>query len=317
MTKTEAAAWLRAHDRFCILTHRNPDGDTIGCAAALCRGLRALGKHAWMLQNPQFTERYARYLDGLTTDELPQDAAIVSVDMAAETLLPDGVGASLAGAVSFAVDHHGSNTHFASNLYLDPAAAACGELIFLLLEELGAPLSREIAEAIYLAVSTDTGCFQYSNTTARTLRTAAAMKDAGCDTYAINKVFFGTKSMPRLQLEARLTGCMELLAHGRVALCHLPLSWMSELSLTEDDVDSISGFPRAVEGVEIGVMLREMADGRVKISMRTASSCDASAVCAHLGGGGHKAAAGATMDLGYLAAKAAVLAALRAEGIEV
>ena len=316
MTKAEAAAWLRAHDRFCILTHRNPDGDTIGCASALCQGLRALGKTAHILQNPQFTARYDRWLSDLVKPEVETGDTVISVDMASETLLPDNA-APLAGKIEFAVDHHGSHTGFAPVSYVVPEAAACGELIYLLLEELGVALTPRMAEAVYVAVSTDTGCFQYSNTTAQTLRVAAAVKDAGCEAYPINKLFFGTKSLPRLQLESRLTASMELLAGGKVAICRLPLLWMSELHLTEDDIDSIAGFPRAVEGVEVGVMIREMADGREKISLRTGEHANASAICAHLGGGGHRAAAGATVDLGFVAAKAAVLAALRAEGIEV
>lgn len=317
MTKAEAAAWLRAHDRYCILTHRNPDGDTIGCAAALCRGLRAMGKTAHMLDNIQFTARYAPYYEGLTKPAVEPGDTVISTDIAAESLLPYGEAAAQAGKIRFAVDHHGSNTRFAPNLYLDPNAAACGELIYGLLRELGVRISGEIAQALYLAVSTDTGCFQYSNTTSNTLRVAADLKDAGCDAYAVNKLFFGTKTLPRLQLESRLTASMELLAGGKVAICRLPLGWMEELGLTEDDVDSIAGFPRAVEGVEIGVMIRETPDGREKISMRTGEDYNASALCARLGGGGHRAAAGATVDLGFAGAKATVLAALRAEGVEV
>jgi len=313
MTVAETAAWLSARDNFCILTHRNPDGDTIGCAAALCRGLRGLGKTACVLENPQFTPRYAPYLAGLLAPEAPEGAVIVSVDMAAETLLPDNAK-QFAGRIAMAVDHHGSNSGFAPDRLVDPAAAACGELIFQILRAMGAPLTRDVAEAVYVAVSTDTGCFQYSNTTAQTLRIAAETKDLGCDAYPINKLMFGTKSFARLQLESRLTASMELLAGGRLAVCRLPRAWMGELGLTEDDIDSIAGFPRSVEGVEVGVMLREMADGSQKISLRTAPSCDASAVCAHLGGGGHRAAAGATAPGSFESAREAVLGALRAEG---
>lgn len=317
MTRTEAASWLQQQDHYCILTHRNPDGDTIGCAAALCRGLRALGKTAHVLENSQFTARYDSYLSGLTKPHIEPGDTVISTDIAAESLLPYGEAAAQSGSIVFAVDHHGSNTGFAPNLYLDPHAAACGELIYDLLTELQVAISPEIAACLYLAISTDTGCFQYSNTTANTLRVAAALKDAGCDTYAINKIFFGTKTLSRLQLEARLTESMELLADGNIAVCRLPLQWMDELALTEDDIDSIAGFPRAVEGVEIGVMIRQMTNGSEKISMRTGPRYNASAICSHLGGGGHAAAAGATVAMEFAAARDAVIAAIRAEGIEV
>ena len=315
LTVSEAAALLRTFDNVLILTHVRPDGDTVGCAAALCAGLRALGKTAHLLPNAELTDTTAPYFrpyaapDGFLPDR------VVSTDIAAAGLFPENAR-PYAERVDLAVDHHPSFEFFGRENIVRPEAGACGELIYDILAELG-PITPEIALPLYVAVSTDTGCFQYSNTTAQTLRVAAAVKDAGCEAYPINKLFFGTKSLPRLQLESRLTASMELLAGGKVAICRLPLSWMGELGLTEDDIDSIAGFPRAVEGVEVGVMIREMADGREKISLRTGEHANASAICAHLGGGGHRAAAGATVDLGFVAAKAAVLAALRAEGIEV
>lgn len=316
MTRTETAAWLQAHDHYCILTHRNPDGDTIGCAVALCRGLRALGKDAFIYENPQFTARYDRWLGGLTSAGVTPERTIVSVDMASESLLPDNA-VQFAGKIQLAMDHHSSNTGFAHCTCVEPDLAACGELIYALLLELGVTLTAEIAEAVYLAVSTDTGCFQYANTTSNTLRVAAAVKDAGCEAYPINKVFFGTKTVSRLQLESRLTDTMELYGGGKVAVCHIPLSWMTELHLTEDQLDSIASFPRNVEGVELGVMMREQSGNRQKISLRTGESANASAICAHLGGGGHRAAAGATVEGTYEETRDRLLQAMRLEGVEV
>ena len=125
MTRSEAAAWLLAHDHFCILTHRNPDGDTIGCAVGLCRGLRSLGKTAHILSNPQFGPRYAQWYDGLLCEEPAADDTIVSVDIASESLLPDNAR-PLAGKIQLALDHHGSNTGFAHCACVEPDLAACG-----------------------------------------------------------------------------------------------------------------------------------------------------------------------------------------------
>ena len=172
-----------------------------------------------------------------------------------------------------------------------------------------------MAESIYIAISTDTGCFQYSNTTADTLRIAAACKDAGADTYAVNQIFFGTKSFARLKLEARLTGSAEFYADGKVALVELPQAWLDELGASEDDVDSIAGFARAIEGVELGITVRDVEDGNGKLSLRTSGTYNACELCRELGGGGHAAAAGATVPGGIAGAKRAILDVLRRKGI--
>lgn len=308
---SEAAAFLRLNDHYVILTHRRPDGDTIGCAVALCRALRQLGKRASILENPQFTEKYDTYLFGLTCEALPANACIVAVDIASEGLLPYGLPECV---TELLIDHHGSNSGFALSGYVDATAAACGEIMLSLLCELGVTLDKPMAEAIYLAVTTDTGCFRFSNTTANTLRTAAYCKDCGADTYAINRAMFLTRSLARMRLEARLTETTEFLHDGLVAISTIPDALIDELGLTEDDIDDISGFGRRIAGVEISVMLREVKEGG-KLSVRTSPGYDASAICARMGGGGHAAAAGATVAGGIAEARAAFLSALREMGI--
>jgi len=314
MTIRDAAAFFQQNDGFRILTHRSPDGDTIGCASALCRGLRALGKRAFVVENPQITPRYAPLLEGLTAPA--GDGTAVSVDLASEGLLPDNMRA-FAGKIRFAIDHHGSNTRFAAASLVDPGAAACGEIVYALLRELGAPVDGPAAAALYTALATDTGCFQFSNTTANTLRVAANLYDAGVDAAALNRALFGVKSLRRLRLEARLTASMALLADGRVSVCRLPLALCGELGLSEDDLDSIAGFARSVEGVEVGITLREKAGGQIKISVRSGPAIDASRVCVQLGGGGHPAAAGAVYYGSFDDAFDALRAALAREGMEV
>ena len=314
MTRAETAAFLREHDNYCILTHRRPDGDSIGSSAALCLGLRAMGKAAWLLRNAQFTPRFDAVLEGLLCEEAPGEATLVSVDVAAPELLPIGREA-LAGQVQLVIDHHARSSVPAEARLVEADRAACGEIVFGLLELLGVSLTARMAQALYIAVSTDTGCFQYSNTTADTLRIAAACKDAGADTYAVNQVFFGTKSFARLKLEARLTESAEFYADGRVALVELPQAWLDELGASEDDVDSIAGFARAIEGVELGITVRDVENGNGKLSLRTSGRYDACRLCQELGGGGHAAAAGATVAGGIAGAKRAILDVLRREGI--
>ena len=193
--------------------------------------------------------------------------------------------------------------------------AACGELLLEILRELG-PVTKEMADALYLAVSTDTGCFQYSNVTGDTLRTAAALKDLGADTFSINKTMFGTKTIARLRLESALTNSAEFYAEGLVAVCCISQSLMDSIGATEDDAEDISGFPRSMEGVQIGVLVKELREGGAKISLRTGDAYNASEICGKLGGGGHRAAAGAQDDAGMESAKARILAAIAESGVK-
>ena len=315
MTRSEAAAFLKAHDNYVILTHRRPDGDTCGCAIALCRTLRRLGKSAVIYENPQFTARFAPYLAGLTRGGVLPDDTLISVDLAADNLLPFGAE-DAPGHIRLAIDHHGSHSLTADCCLLEADRAACGEIIYGLLSELGVQPDRETADALYIAIATDTGCFRYSNVMGNTLRVAAELIDCGADIAPINKLFFDTKSFARLQLEARLTGSVELYANGAVGICTLPKAWLSELHISEDDIDSISGFARSIEGVEIGIMIREVEGGMGKISLRTSPNYDAAALCRELGGGGHAAAAGCSVAGGIDAARAAILDVLRRSGVQ-
>ena len=305
----EAAQWLLAQDQFLILTHRRPDGDTLGSAAALCLGLRQLGKTAAILENPQTTPRYAAYLEGLTTPTITEGMHIISVDLASEGLFPLSA-ADLTQPVQLSIDHHGSNAGYAAATLLASECAACGELIFALLQQMQVSLDQKIADALYLAISTDTGCFRYANVTAQTMRIAAQLMEAGAQAYAINKTMFETKRYARLQLEANLTQNLEFFCQGQVGIACISQALRKELSLNEDDLDDISGFARDIEGVEIGVMIREQEDGSCKLSVRSSPRYDACAICAVLGGGGHKAASGATLSSDIAETKAAILGAI-------
>lgn len=314
LTIPELAAALLAGDNYVMLTHRRPDGDTIGSAVALTRALRALGKTAYILENPQFTEKFRPYLEELTTQQMPQQATIITVDIAAEGLFPYSA-LDYVNQAEYRIDHHGGRADFAAQGYIDPEAAACGEIILELLQQMQAPIDPETAQALYVAISTDTGCFRYSNTTAKTLRAAALCKELGADTFAVNQVMFLTKRLARLKLDAHLAQTTEFYAGGQVAVSAISNEVREKLGITEDDIDDISGFGREIEGVEIGVMLRQEGE-KGKISLRTSPRHDAAAICGRMGGGGHRAAAGATVEGGIEQAKKAVLAALRAYGME-
>lgn len=310
LTVQEAAARLRQMDNVLLLTHVRPDGDTIGSAAALCQALRDMGKTAYLLYNPEITDTYAPYAAPYWAPEDFAPAHIVSTDIAALNLLPDNA-ASYASRVELAIDHHGSHGFFAPNVCLDAEAAACGEIIYHIIQEL-TPVTPVIAMALYVAISTDTGCFVYTNTTADTHRIAAALLETGIDVGPVNKVLFRTKSKTRLAMEARMVADMELYDSDRVVVMSIPLSLRQELHATEADIEELSSLAALVEGTDCGITLRELKPGKVKLSLRTGPRVDACAVCQQLGGGGHKAAAGATVDGTLKDAKALVLQAYRA-----
>lgn len=313
MTNRETIEFFRDNDNYLIINHRRPDGDAVGSAAALCRHLRQMGKTAAVWKNPETTERYLPFLEGLETEQVPAGAVLVSVDLATENLLPLN-GLDFAGRIVLSIDHHMSNDGYAAETNVDPKCAACGELLMEILPELE-PVSRETADALYLAVSTDTGCFQYSNVTGDTLRAAAMLKDLGADTYHINKTMYGTKTIARLRLESALTESAEFYAGGLVAVCCISQSLMDAIGATEDDADDISSFPRSIQGVEIGVLIKELRQGGAKISLRTGEDYNASEICGRLGGGGHPAAAGAQDDTGMEQAKKRILEAIAESGV--
>ncbi len=290
LTTSEAANRLRGMDRILLLTHRRPDGDTVGSAAALCLGLRALGKTVWVAENPELTPRYAPLLEGLTApaDFVPE--RIVSVDIATGSLVPDR-HRPLLSRLDLVLDHHPGNDLPCEDRCVVPDAGACGEIIYDVLRALGVSLSAEMARPLYVAVSTDTGCFEYANTTANTHRVAAACLDTGINAGEINRPLFGVKTRPRLAVEALLVSTMRYEAEGRIALCVLRLADVARTGASEDDLDSIAALARSIEGVDVGITVKETADG-CKVSVRTGAS-DAAAIAGSVGGGGHPQAAGA------------------------
>ena len=307
LTVQETASYLRTLDDVLLLTHVRPDGDTVGSAAALCRALRDMGKTAYLLPNPEITATYEPYAAPYWAPEGFAPAHVVSVDIAALNLLPDNA-AVYAPRIELAIDHHGSHGFFAARTCLDADAAACGEIVHDIIALLTA-VTPDIALPLYVAISTDTGCFVYSNTTARTHRIAAALLDTGIDAAPVNKALFRTKSRTRLAMESRMTADMTLFDHDRVVVMTIPLSLRQELHATEADIEELSSLAALVEGSDCGVTLRELRPGVVKISLRTGPRVDASAVCQRLGGGGHKAAAGATVNGTMDEVRAAVLRA--------
>ncbi len=308
LTVSETAALLRSFDSVLILTHVRPDGDTVGCAAALCAALRQLGKTAYLLPNPGLTDTTAPYFAPYAAPEGFVPEKIVSTDIATTGLFPENAKPYI-GRVDLAIDHHPSFEHFGKANIVRPEAAACGELMYDILSELG-PVTAEVALPLYVAVSTDTGCFAYNNTTADTHAVAAALMAAGIDYKTVNKVFFRTKTRKRLQLEADMLGNMEFFDRGRVVFLYVPMSLMARLSATESDAEELSSLGGLIEGTDCAVTFRELRPDVWKLSVRTGSRINATWVCGTLGGGGHAAAAGCTVEAPLDTVKERILGAI-------
>ena len=310
MHELEAARRLRRMENVLILTHIRPDGDTVGCAAALCLALRKLGKTAYLLPNPGVTENTAPFV---TPYEAPVDFQpeyVVSVDIAALQLLPENAK-MYAGQIELAIDHHPSFEAFGQQNIVRPEAAACGELVYDIIRHLTA-MDAEIALPLYVAVSTDTGGFQFANTTAYTHIVAAALMETGIDYQSVNKRFFRTKTRKRLALEADMLTHIEYFDRDRVAFLSVPLSLMARLQATESDAEELSSLGAQIQGVDCAVTFRELGEGEWKLSVRTGDRVNATEVCRMMGGGGHARAAGCTVRAGLPEVKRQCLAAIAA-----
>jgi phosphoesterase RecJ-like protein len=310
MTIRETAHWLNQHDHFLILTHRRPDGDTLGCAAGLAQGLRNAGKTAFILHNPETTARYLPYVKTYWAPEGYAPAHIIAVDIASEDLFPLN-GKEYLGRVALCIDHHPSNTQYAAQTCLNAEKASCGEIVYALLLALVGGISADIAAALYVAVSTDTGCFAYVNTNADTLRAAADLTDAGAPIGDINRALFRTKAKSRVLLEAMIITNMEFYHDGAVAVVIITRDMMRRAGAGENEMDDVAAIPGAIEGVIAGITIRELTGpGDSKVSVRTTPLVNANALCAHFGGGGHATAAGFSLDASVEETKRRLLEAL-------
>ncbi len=308
-----AAQRLLEANTVMILTHRRPDGDTIGSAAALCRALRKAGKQAWVYPNEDITPRLGFLLEGLTAGEDQPFDCLTAVDIADTTLLTEGA-MHLADRIDLCLDHHPSNKEFAKELVLHGKAAAAGEVIYLVARQLGVEIDLPMWEALYIAVSTDTGCFKFSNTTPLAHRMAADAIEAGLDFLPHNRTFFEAKSKTRFLIERKMFDDMVFSENGEVCCSWLERSWLNEIGATDDDLDNLSTLTMSLEGVRCGIILTQnKKDPSFKASVRSHRPADASRICQNFGGGGHPRAAGCTLHMTAQEACAALMAAAEKE----
>lgn len=299
---------LSAQDNYLILTHRRPDGDTVGSAAALCGLLRKMGKTAYVANSGEFTPRYLELVGEMLPPADFTPRGIISVDIADENLLPKPL-MQYKGKVDIAIDHHPSNNGFAVTNYTDPLAAATGEIILRLFRELGATPDKNDYTAIYVAVLTDTGCFRFGNTTPFTHQTAAECMSAGIDFLRYNHIFITRKSIARFKVEQEIYHNAVFVEGGTIAGAYLTRELINNAGADEDDLDNLASVLMSLENVASAVLVTETAPGECKVSVRCQDPMNASHICAGFGGGGHKNAAGCTVMQDVLLARDSVMAA--------
>ncbi len=298
-TFDEIGQVLREHQRFAILSHVRPDGDALGSQLALALSLQQLGKDVRVWNEDGMLEKYSFLPRTEMLTKPPAVAEDVDVAIALDTAIQNRLGTALASIRSakiwINIDHHRSNPGYGDLVIVDPSAPATGEIIFRLIKSQGLPLNHDIAENLYAAISTDTGSFQYPKTSAHTFEIAAELVRVGdLDVGQISQQLYESYPRRRLELLRELLRTMRFSECGRVASFSLTLKTAADLTVLPEDNEGLIDHLRAIRGVIVAVFFEELADGKVRVSMRSKDeAADVCAICQKFGGGGHTLAAGA------------------------
>ncbi len=287
---SEACRLLGEQDEILVLSHQNPDGDTLGSALALTFALRKMGKKVSAFCADGFPEIFRFMYCGEKPQIIDGKPFIVAVDVADPVLL----GKSLScyyDKIDLCIDHHSSNKMYAANTLLEADAAATAEVILKVIDFLGAGIDRDIARCLYTSIATDTGCFRFSNTTPQSHRFAARLMECGIDFSEINRQMFEVKSTGRIAVEQHLLNSVRYFCEKKCAVMYITKDMLKKTGSKEEELESISVMPYQIKGVKVGITLRERESG-YKVSVRTSRDISASDICRQFGGGGHATAAG-------------------------
>ena len=287
---------LRQGRRFVLASHQRPDGDAIGSAVGMALALRAIGKSAEVVMDappPYFLQPFPDVENIRLTSEVTTayDGALV---MECSSLDRTGI-LGLDRSPVLNIDHHVGNTNYGTINWVDESAAACGELVFTLIEALGAPLSRDIATHVYLALLTDTGSFHYSHISPRSFEIARRCVDAGVDPQWVARTHYDSSTLARVKIFGSVLNGMRLDSSGRVALLAITREQAASLGGTYEDTDGVVNFPMSVKDISAVAFFKEVGPGDWRVSMRSKGSVDVSAIAQSYGGGGHKNAAGCSV----------------------
>ena len=281
--------------RFLITSHARPDGDSIGSQLAMAFALDALGKDVRIVNADPAPDHYQDFpgmdrIEIAATASADVDAVIV---MECSDLSRTGV-AGLDGEFLINIDHHAGNRLYGAVNWHDESAAACGEMVFDLIRELGVPLSLEIATHLYLGILTDTGSFHHSNITPRTFDICRQTVEAGVSPAAMARRVFDSNSFGKLKLIGALLDSMQLADEGRLAILYLDDAMLNACGCTNNDTEGLINLPLTAREIQAVVFFRVGPTGEVRVSMRSKYDVDVRQVAAVFGGGGHKNAAGFT-----------------------
>jgi phosphoesterase RecJ-like protein len=306
------------HQTFALMSHMRPDGDAIGSQLGLGLALEAMGKTVFYWNEDGLPDSLA-FLPGsekisLPPAEAPEIDVAIALDTATKVRLGEGNLIAAAKAKLWVnIDHHISNPRYGDVNYVDATSPATGQIVYEILQHLGMPLPDGARDAIYVAVSTDTGSFQYESTTARTYRMAADLMDRGLNVGDINAKTYDSHPYRRIELLRALLNTLELTPNGKVAHWQMLDHLRTDLALKPEDSEGLIDMIRAIRGVQVAVFFEELPGGKVRVSMRSkdrsVNVCD---IAAQFGGGGHALAAGIRMPGPISDAKQQVLAAITA-----
>jgi len=289
---------LREHQQFAVLGHVRPDGDALGSQLALGLSLKRLGKDVRIWNEDGMLEKYSFLPSANLLTKPPAEPEDVDVAIALDTAIQNRLGTALPAVRSakiwINIDHHPSNPGYGDIVHIDPKAPATGQMLFELVKSQKLPVDPAIAENLYVAISTDTGSFQYPNTTARTFEIAAELVRAGVDIGRVSQLTYENYPRRRIELLRDLLGTMKFDANDRVASFSLSLEVAKTLGVFPEDNEGLIDHLRAIRGVVVAVFFEELADGKVRVSMRSKNEkVNVCAICEKFGGGGHVLAAGA------------------------
>ncbi len=284
--------FLEEHDCYTILTHKSPDGDTLGAGFGLCAYLREMGKKANVRNSDGFPERYHFLYEGYEPQEF-EEKCVIAVDIADTALLGrELVRYAEPGAIDLCIDHHISNQHYAKESYVDGKASAACLILYRLFKQMARPISRIVAVCLYTGIATDTGCFKYENTTAEAHIAASELIGRDIGFAVINRKMFDIKSRGRIQAEKFAIENMEFVCGDKCSILVMTTAMMESCGIEPAEFEGMASIPLSVEGVEIGITVKQRHEDVYKLSVRTTEQLDASAFCKQFGGGGHIRAAG-------------------------